>query len=619
MSEALLDLEALLKRIPGENSAGPDLRYDSIYTEIKAARLGDEANDIKPDWRKVEKLAATALEKKSKDLQLCVWLLEALTRQHDFAGTGAGLACLARIIEAYWECLYPPTDPEDDEPLAYRAGVMSWVTDKLAPILKGVPLTEEGYTLLHLEVTQKTGEEKQALLEDGWPSWEQFEQSTLALPLEHWEGLLADVKACQDAVAELERVCNERFVITTKDGGKERTERILGFHLLKDLLENAHWLAAKTTKKKREEQPTPEPPPQEPVVQEQAPPEESAAQEAVPADEEIPASAAPAAEPKAKAVGRRPATPEEAFQVVNQLAGFLRDDNPYRPIPYLLIRAVAWGHLFGFENIADAASAGPASEVRKRLKELYQQADWTGLLSESEKALGEESNRSWVDLYRYGLQALQNLGYERSALAVRAMLRSLMQTHPGLLQLELADGTPAAGPETQKWFKEEGLLDQEAPGASAQAQVEAPVEERREPVSAGASVQTGPDVEGVWDEAVARLKKRDFGGGLQLLQTRAGTASSGRERFMRRLEMAEFCLLGSRQNLAFPILDDLVRTVDDFHLEEWEEKELITRTWIGFVRCCQKLDSGDEKKQRAGKIFDRLCRLDITKALSIEK
>jgi type VI secretion system protein ImpA len=613
VSEALLDLEALLKPIPGENSAGTDLRYDSLYGEIKAARLGDEANDIKPDWPRVEKLAATALEKNSKDLQLGVWLLEALTRQHDFAGTATGLTCLARVTEAYWECLYPPTDPEDDEPLAYRAGVMSWVADKLAPILKSVPLTQDGYTLLHYEVTQKTGEEKQALLQDGWPSWEQFEQSTLAFPLEYWEELLANVKACQEALTELEKVCNERFVVTTMGGGKERTERILGFHLLKDLLENAQWLAAKTAKKKREEQTSPERP--EAVVEEQPSPEASV-QETAPAAEETTATAVPAARPKTRMPGYQPATPEEAFQIVTELARYLRDDNPYRPIPYLLIRALAWGHLVGFENIADAASAGPTSEVRKKLKELYQQADWTGLLNESENALGEEANRTWVDLYRYGLQALQNLGYERAALAVRAMLRFLLQTHPGLLDLELADGTPAAGPESRKWIKEEGLLEPETP---AQAHAEPPVEAPGEPVSAGTGVQAGPDGQAVWDEAVARLKKRDFAGGLKLLQARSGEASSGRERFMRRLEMAEFCLLGSRQNLAFPILDDLVRTVDEFHLEEWEEKELITRTWIGFVRCCQKLDSTDEKKQRAGEIFDRLCRLDITKALSLEK
>jgi len=612
VSEGLLNLEALLKPVPGDNPAGTDLRYDSVYSEIKAARLGDEANDIKPDWAKVQKLAITALEKKSKDLQLGVWLLEALTRQHDFAGTAAGLACLARIIEAFWECLYPPTDPEDDEPLAYRAGVMSWVTEKLAPILKGVPLTQEGFTLLHYEVTQKTGEEKQTLLEDGWPSWDQFEQSTLALPLEHWEGLLADVQACQEAVTELERVCSDRFVLVTRDGGKERTERILGFHLLKDLLENAHWLAAKTTKKKREAEPKPEPAP-EAVVQEQPSSLEAADEETAPADVETAALDGPPAQARTAAPSRQPTTPEETFQIVNELARYLREDNPYRPIPYLLIRAVAWGHVIGFENVADAASAGPTSEVRKRLKELYQQSDWSGLLAESENALGEEANRTWVDLYRYGLQALQNLGYERAALAVRAMLRSLFQTHPGLLELELADGTPAAGPESQKWIREEGLLDQQTPSAAAETQAEAPVTSG--PIPSAAE----PDGNEAWDQAVARLKKRDFAGGLQLLQARSGVASSGRERFIRRLEMAEFCLLGSRQNLAFPILDDLVRTVDEFHLEEWEEKELVTRTWMGFVRCCQKLDSSDEKKQKAGKIFDRLCRLDITKALSIEK
>ena len=80
-----ISIDTLLAPIPGENPAGEDLRYTTIYEEIKEARRSDDVldrgawkHDIKTsDWQKVVTIAVDALTKKTKDLQIAAWLTEA--------------------------------------------------------------------------------------------------------------------------------------------------------------------------------------------------------------------------------------------------------------------------------------------------------------------------------------------------------------------------------------------------------------------------------------------------------------------------------------------------------------------------------------------------------------
>ena len=99
MSEALskppvINIDALLEPIPGDNPAGQYLRYSGIYDEIAEARRADDAlnrgewqTELKlADFRKVISLGVPALEKESKDLQIASWVSEALVKEHGFVG-----------------------------------------------------------------------------------------------------------------------------------------------------------------------------------------------------------------------------------------------------------------------------------------------------------------------------------------------------------------------------------------------------------------------------------------------------------------------------------------------------------------------------------------------------
>src|SRR6185312_2763301 len=107
--------EDILTPIPGDNPGGSNLRHAPIYDQVKEARRqedagpqGDWEREIKSaDYKKVIKLAQDALTTQSKDLQLAVWLAEALIYEEQTAGLCAGLTLLRDLTTSFWDTLYP--------------------------------------------------------------------------------------------------------------------------------------------------------------------------------------------------------------------------------------------------------------------------------------------------------------------------------------------------------------------------------------------------------------------------------------------------------------------------------------------------------------------------------
>jgi hypothetical protein len=119
-------------------------------------------------------------------------------------------------------------------------------------------------------------------------------------------------------------------------------------------------------------------------------------------------------------------------------------------------------------------------------------------------------------------------------------------------------------------------------------------------------------------DALKLAKSRRVSDALELLQEKISESESGRREFLGKLYLAELCLEVKQQDLAYPILNELAETVDEFRLEEWEEKELVARVLGNLVRCCRLLDrSYPDRKDRANEVFSRLCRLDISLALKL--
>jgi type VI secretion system protein ImpA len=103
---------------------------------------------------------------------------------------------------------------------------------------------------------------------------------------------------------------------------------------------------------------------------------------------------------------------------------------------------------------------------------------------------------------------------------------------------------------------------------------------------------------------------------IELVRRAMSTASTGRDRFHRKLQLAELCLMANRHHVALPLSEDLARQVDEFRLEEWESEQLCARVWAAFYRCLRGGPPGNGAAERLQQVFARLCRLDVNQAMT---
>src|SRR5829696_3111446 len=144
---AVIDVEALLAPVAGENPAGESLQYAGLYDEVRKERRADEdlaqgewkkSNTKSADWGEVVRLTTDALKGQTKDLQVGAWLAEALVKLHGFTGLRDGLRLMRGLHERFWEHVYPEVD---EDGLEGRANSLAWLSSQLAGSIKSVAIT----------------------------------------------------------------------------------------------------------------------------------------------------------------------------------------------------------------------------------------------------------------------------------------------------------------------------------------------------------------------------------------------------------------------------------------------------------------------------------------------
>ncbi len=120
---------------------------------------------------------------------------------------------------------------------------------------------------------------------------------------------------------------------------------------------------------------------------------------------------------------------------------------------------------------------------------------------------------------------------------------------------------------------------------------------------------------GSWNEAEMLIRSGQIDKGLAQMIQLSAKETCGRNRFQRKLLLAEVCLASKRERLARSILEELAEQIDKHQLELWESSEIVASVWIRLHKLYnQGTDSAD--RDRAGKLYERLCRLDPWQALN---
>ena len=332
----VLDIEALLMPIPGDNPAGESLRYAGPYDAIQEARRADDdleqgewRREIKAaDWHAVLDLATAALATRSKDLQIAAWLTEALVKQHGFAGLFEGLTLLRELQERFWDGLYPEAEDGD---LEFRAAPLEWLNERLPSALKMIPITQprgdEAYTFLHWEESRAVdnlGRQNQeamaAALAEGKITGEQFDKAVATTSRAFYETLFEELSQSREAYAQLDQTLDEKF------GGEAPS--LLG---LKRTIEDCWELIESLVKKKRPPEPIS-------VLPRDGSP---SADGYAPARSDRQSQAAFSTE----ALPLEPLDRADALRRLAAVAAFFRRTEPHSPVAYLVQRAVRWGEM----------------------------------------------------------------------------------------------------------------------------------------------------------------------------------------------------------------------------------------------------------------------------------
>ena len=142
-----MDIGGLLNDIPGDSRCGEYLKYNRIYDDIREAKREDDPRlpqgvwktEIKKaDWNKVIDICSDIIKNKSKDLQIAVWLTEALSSTEKWEGMRDGIEHIFALCDKYWDDVYPVVEDGDYD---YRMAPLASLVARLADISLRIPLT----------------------------------------------------------------------------------------------------------------------------------------------------------------------------------------------------------------------------------------------------------------------------------------------------------------------------------------------------------------------------------------------------------------------------------------------------------------------------------------------
>lgn len=372
-------LEELLAPIAGDDPTGASLRYDVVHDEIRELRREDDPtlpqgvwrHELKrADWNGIARLTSEALRSRSKDLQMATWLAEAWVRLDGLAGLERGIELVTGLIERYGQDIHPRVEDDADDP-ALRLAALGRLEGALPEALLWLPMTrprgEEGEVrawgdwkrALYLENLRANHPE--AAAEAGGLSREGFLASAGLTPDGFYLPLAERTERCRTALGHLATLADERY-------GRDAP----GFTVVREELEAIGRLARRLAADRGETAAAETPAAAEPLAA--APPTEIAAGE----EDEMTPPNEPAADPAAPAPGAasgtaagelpcRITTRAEAYRALDQAAELLLRIEPHSPVPYLVKRAVRWGHLSLSELYAELFQIADPNAVFKLL------------------------------------------------------------------------------------------------------------------------------------------------------------------------------------------------------------------------------------------------------------
>jgi type VI secretion system protein ImpA len=326
-----IDFDLMLKQINKKSKSGENLKFNGVYEKIKQARTADDPNlpqgdwkhDLKTaDWGTVSTTAINALNTKTKDLQIAIWLLEAKIHQFGFAGVAPCVAYIQQMMEQFWADFYPQINKDD---LAYRTNLIDSMNNKLQPCIRQIHITqsrtEQQYSWSDWEMAihiDSINQDKKNQINE-YPTKLNILQGISGTPIEFYQGLYQDLELGIEALTVLSDYLDEKC--------KEQSPSLLGIkELLVDIKET---LAAQLKNRGLF----------------------SSSQGDDELDESEGGEQLTSSSPDNHNGGNHNGgngqvkSREMAYAKLAEAADYLMQDDPHSPVPYLIYKAIEWGNL----------------------------------------------------------------------------------------------------------------------------------------------------------------------------------------------------------------------------------------------------------------------------------
>lgn len=330
-----MDLSPLTSPLASNHGpCGDDLIFSSDFDQIQEARRFDDPSlsqgewvtDVKEaDWLGVVRICEDILSRKSKDLRVACWLIEARCKTGGITGLADGYALLGQLCETFWNDIHPQPENGDIE---QRTGVLDWLANQTPRLLRETALTRSpkgNFSLLDNDSARATAKQMERnpgqaeeIARNAHVSLEQFEAAVKETPKAWFADSLRDVERARDVIKQVQTLLDARMGEYSPAFGQT-------FEVLDDL---AHFFQRHTGNignPARE-------PSADPRLNIQGQAGDSTSERREPSLGEVPE------------FGTGPIrSREQAIAQLQEIAAFFRRTEPHSPVAYLAEKAAKWG------------------------------------------------------------------------------------------------------------------------------------------------------------------------------------------------------------------------------------------------------------------------------------
>ncbi len=520
-----------LEPIPGDSPAGIDAANEEEYF-----KLNMEIAKTAPDYKKCIEYAGTILKEKSKDIKVACWFCFALFRTEKVKGLKEGLNLIYNLLSKYENDLFPANTP-------HRSKALQFLN------------TSRFYKLVEKEEINKSNAPD--IIEAG---------KYFSGIMEESEKLFATDKPVLKAVKD------------TIDSHVETANSILA--PVKQSVQQAEAEKSSTPK-----------PPQEDSI-------EKAKDVVVTAEGKIEKKSGeehivmmPVTSPKETKISSDKDAVAQFRQALTfffeeQQEGGKKEKVPEASFVFGLSRQLQWSRLVRpIDNDKMTQIEPPNKIIQGKIKEWHAAGSWDNLIVRIETNFLKPDSEFpyWLDPQRYVTKALEQKGgnFIKAAEEIKFHLARLLYRIPDLPELKFRDmQTPFADEETINWINEEvkNIL-----GAKAESTALPPI-----------IAENYDHINNEYERVCKELPQK-FEENLHLLQQGVESDTSLKGKFLRKLNIASYCLNAKQFDLSKVFLAELKKEIDDYNLSDWEPA-LSTAVWKTYYQINSKII--DETKNR---------------------